>query len=171
MKTIKDIAIIALITAFAASLFTGLRLMKEDSVPYYDTITWVDTIPYYKPIPKDSLVIRYITEKLPSADETDDEYATDSIYTDSSSVIIPITQKKYTDDSTYIAYVSGYKPSLDSILILLSRETVVTTTPCPIVQEKRWSVGVHVGYGITMSTMPQFAPYIGIGLSYKLFNF
>ena len=82
----------------------------------YDTIPWFDTIPYYLPVPKDSVVIRYVTATLPAAhdsvpadDDPDEAMAGDSVR-----VEIPITQKVYST-SDYTAYVSGYRASLDSI--------------------------------------------------------
>lgn len=55
----------------------------------------------------------------------------------------------------YEAYISGYQPRLDSITIF------------PIIKKpQRWSLGIHAGYGITPSGTQ---PYIGIGISYRLF--
>lgn len=170
MNRVKDIAIILLIAAFIVSLCIHTPSRTGECSTYRDTIT--DTIPYYLPVPKDSLVIRYVTERLPNAENDDKEDnfpITDTIIADSSDVVIPITQKIYTDDSTYIAYVSGYQAALDSFMFLCNKEII--TKPCPAPKERKWSVGVQVGYGITMTTTPQFTPYIGVGLSYKLFNF
>ena len=87
--------------------------------------------------------------------------------TDSTDVVIPITQKVY-EDSTYTAYVSGYRANLDSLIIYPKYEVVnITSHPKP----KRWSVGLQVGYGMTMKGTPQFVPYVGVGISYNLFSF
>lgn len=84
---------------------------------------------------------------------------------DSATVEIPITQKVYRD-SSYTAYVSGFRPNLDSIMIYAPVRTVrIKDKP------KRWGIGVQVGYGVTVTKQPQFAPYIGIGVSYNLWNF
>ena len=78
---------------------------KSETV--YDTVPWFDTIPYYLPVPKDSVVIRYVTATLPAAhdsvpadDDPDEAMAGDSVR-----VEIPITQKVYST-SDYTAYVS-----------------------------------------------------------------
>ena len=173
MNRVKDIAIILLIVAFIVSLCIHTPSRTGECSSYRDTIT--DTIPYYLPVPKDSLVIRYVTERLPNAEKEDKEDKednfpiTDTVIADSSDVVIPITQKIYTDDSTYIAYVSGYQPALDSFMFL--RKNITTTHICPTPKERKWSVGIQVGYGVTVNKTPQFTPYIGIGLSYKIFNF
>jgi len=42
----------------------------------------------------------------------------------------------------------------------------------PIYEPKRWGIGVQIGYGINhIDNKFQTSPYIGIGVSYNLFNF
>lgn len=146
-------------------------------------VTLVDTIPYLHPVPMDSVVVRYETERLPHVKETGnsltqgDAHVKDtslsltrpmhSICTDSVSVKIPITQKRYAD-STYTAWVSGYHPTLDSIFVY-PRHEVMTITNTIRQKPKRWGVGLNVGYGITPKHGMQ--PYIGIGIQYNLFSF
>lgn len=144
-------------------------------------VTVYDTIPFIKPKPKDSVDIKSITERLPIADKEinfpikdttnhfkdTSEMVTDSNPLDSIAVEIPITQKVY-EDSTYKAYVSGYKPSLDSIFVYPSKEVqTIKIKPKP----KRWGIGVQVGYGLTLQPQPSLAPYVGVGISYNIFNF
>ena len=158
--------------ALIASYNIGAQLRPQAKhKTHTDTITIFDTIQYYMPVTKDSTIIKYITIKPPDInDETYSLPTTDNvIQSDSSSIIIPITQKVYTDNSTYTAFVSGYMVSLDSLLF--TRRTEINTAPCLSQKDKRWSVGIHAGYGITMSSIPQFTPYIGVGLTYKLFSF
>ena len=84
---------------------------------------------------------------------------------DSVTVQIPITQRVYETDR-YRAVVSGYQPSLDDLLIYQPTQVVrIKDKP------KRWGIGVQVGYGMTVKGTPQFAPYIGVGVSYNLFTF
>lgn len=179
MKYIKDISMILLISALIIFLGSMGRYFVAKSAEHEtarDTITFTlyDTVPFYKPIPKDSLVIRYITEKLPNVSDKEDcfpiidDKSCDRC--DSSNVAIPITQQTYTDDSTYIAWVSGYNAALDSFMFI--RKTKIISTPSPAQpKERKWHVGIQVGYGVTVKNTPQFTPYIGVGLSYKLFGF
>ena len=127
-----------------------------------------DTITYSRPILKDSVVVRYVTELLPAKEkhEGGDVGKTEPPH-DSVEVEIPITQKVY-EDSLYTAYVSGYRPQLDSLVLYTSKEQI--TVSKHRTKENRWSVGLQAGYGITLKGTPQFAPYIGIGVSYNLFN-
>lgn len=198
-KQIKNIIAVLLVAAFIASLYLNVRfcMMRREGIAVSDTtrVTIFDTIPYPMPVPKDSLVIRYITEKLPVSTETENfstknndfstgngniaqenitgngNISSDNI-PDSIAVDIPITQKVY-EDSLYRAYVSGYRPSLDS-LIIFPRHDITTVTngyTYPKSRQKRWGIGIHVGYGMTMSRTPQFTPYIGFGISYNLITF
>ena len=127
------------------------------SVVHSDTVKVIDTVIYYKPVPRDSIVIRHVTEKLP-------------VTPDSVEVKIPITQKKYESDN-YTAYVSGYNPTLDSLLIKLPRTVIKEEVQTFKSVRKKWSVGVQVGYGVTVNKAPQFTPYIGVGVTYNLFSF
>lgn len=144
---------------------------------FTDTLTVIDTIPYYKPVPRDSVVIRYITETLPAVSPHEDrptgqgqnseqsdstEVTVPSVPDDSVKVQIPITQKRYETDR-YRAYVSGYRPSLDSLFIFPERQVVrIREKP------RRWHVGVQAGYGVTPAG---FQPYIGVGVSYDFLSF
>ena len=198
-KQIKNIIAVLLVAAFIASLYLNVRfcMMRREGIAVSDTtrVTIFDTIPYPMPVPKDSLVIRYITEKLPVSTETENFSTKNSDFStgngniaqenitgngnissenipDSVAVEIPITQKVY-EDSLYRAYVSGYRPSLDS-LIIFPRHDITTVTngyTYPKSRQKRWGIGIHVGYGMTMSRTPQFTPYIGFGISYNLITF
>lgn len=163
-----------LVFLLIASLVVNVLLWKQTQVTEERREIFIDTIPYRQPVPVDSIVLRYVTEKLPLADNTTvtvDTVSTDTLVAETNSatkdsveVIIPITQKVY-EDSTYRAYVSGYHPALDSIKILRRNEVVYIRSPT---KPKRWGIGIQVGYGITSK---RAEPYIGIGISYDLFTF
>lgn len=125
-------------------------------------VTVVDTVPYVKPLARDSVVVRYVTKKLPIAHDT-----VHPICIDSAGVNIPLTQKQYCD-STYTAWVSGYEPSLDSIRVYKKREVVMVSK---IIKEppNRFVISLNIGYGLTPYNGLQ--PYIGVGVGYKLFSF
>lgn len=224
MERIKNIALFLFLAVFVASLFLNVRHYAGGTAePYRDTVrtTFVDTIPYYKPVPKEEKPLGNITAKLPvsvpklpenvqklpesgknlqdsvlnlaapnhlTLDQssklvgtrlTDDfgksvpddhfEDMDEKVTPDSADVVVPITQTIY-EDSTYTAYVSGYNASLDSLIFRMPRE-VTTITNTHYQKPKRWSIGIQVGYGMTLKGTPQFAPYVGIGVSYNLFSF
>ncbi len=148
-------------------------------------ITFYDTIMHFQPVPRDSIVVRYITERLPVSKgeistsegqgilkptEIGRLSISDSAYfanQDSIDVAIPITQKIY-EDSLYRAVVSGYRPRLDEISVYPRREAITITERA---KPKRWGVGVQVGYGITIGNTPRPSAYIGIGVQYNIFSF
>lgn len=201
MERLKNIALLLFLVVFVASLLLNVHHYTGGTAePYRDTIktTFVDTIPYYKPVPKEEKPLGNITAKLPvsvpklpesvqkfpesdkklqdsvqnfgkSVPEDHFEDMGEKVTPDSAEVIVPITQTVY-EDSTYTAYVSGYRASLDSLIFRMPRE-VTTITNTHYQKPKRWSVGIQVGYGMTLKGTPQFAPYVGIGVSYNLFSF
>ncbi len=176
MEKAKNITLAVLMLLLACSiLFNVHQYVGTGNRTYRDTVrvTWTDTIPYYKPVPKDSTVIRYITEVLPVVPDTynnggenipDSCNNEDIFISDSVKVSIPITSKVY-EDSTYRAYVSGYHANLDSIFIFPEREVITITQKEKI---KRWGIGIQTGYGFGKNGA---GPYIGIGISYNLFRF
>ena len=201
MEKVKNIALLLFLAVFVASLCLNVHhcTMREQE-PYRDTIrtTFVDTIPYYKPVPKEEKPLGNITAKFPvsvpklpenvqkfhesgknlqesvqnfgkSVPDDHFEDMGEKVTPDSADVVVPITQTVY-ENSTYTAYVSGYRASLDSLILRMPREvTTITNTHCQ--KPKRWSIGIQVGYGMTLKGTPQFAPYVGIGVSYNLFSF
>lgn len=80
-------------------------------------------------------------------------------------------QQRHYKGENYEAWVSGYHPALDSILVFpetryITKEVKVQRKPT------RWGIGIQAGYGISLPDgRPQAAPYIGIGISYNLIRF
>lgn len=83
---------------------------------------------------------------------------------------LDVVQRKYTDDSTYTAYVSGLKygtyPRLDSII---TKRRIIERTVTNTIRGKqsRWHVGVTAGYGYGFRSRT-LEPFIGIGLQYSI---
>lgn len=167
--------IIILAILLLASVLANVMLLNRagPEEPGERVTTTYDTIPFPQPIPVDSLVLRYVTEKLPTADQPSSPMASVEIIVDSMvcqapndsvDVVIPITQKVY-EDSTFRAYVSGYNPALDSIQIFQRKETIYIRSPT---KNKRWGIGIQAGCGLTPHSVQ---PYIGIGISYNFLLF
>lgn len=71
------------------------------------------------------------------------------------------------EDSLYRAWVSGYRPRLDSIEVYprtVSRTVTNDIYHTIVPKKKRWGLGVQAGYGYPGGI------YIGIGCSYNLFQ-
>lgn len=123
-----------------------------------------DTIPYHVPVPRDSVVKRYVTATLPKGGITPSDSAhnsalsVDSIEADSCTVLLPISQYTF-KDSTYKALVSGYGVTLDYIETY-NKTVYIREKP------KKWGFGVQVGVGWN----GKVEPYVGVGVSYDLFR-
>ena len=146
--------------------FTGGWRASQSSPPINDTViftdTVIDTIEYPLPVPVDSVVLRYVTVKLPVIDTASTKEAEDDTgEPDSAYVEIPIQQKEY-QDSSYHAWVSGYNVSLDSLKVFRS---TVTETQYIYTPPKRWGLGIQVGIGFTGK---RIEPFVGIGVSCNL---
>lgn len=191
MSRLKDIITIVIMLAVPISLvglwvwmWSWLPDGNSDNEVSADTLRVVvyDTIPYFLPVPKEEKPLGNITAKLPvsvpklpesvqkfpetplilqdSVGNFSKSVSTDD-FPDSVDVEIPITQKVY-EDSTYRAYVSGYRASLDSLLLFPQRE-VVTITAKP----KRWTIGVQMGMAVVYDGQWRVGPGVMIGLSYR----
>lgn len=85
------------------------------------------------------------------------------------SVEVEITQKVYSDDSTYTAYVSGVNPNLDSIFVKQKEVThsILETRTLQVKKFRRWNVGLIGGYGYGFKSK-NLEPFIGVGITISL---
>ena len=84
-------------------------------------------------------------------------------------VHLPIEQRQYSDPR-YTAWVSGYRPQLDSIHIY-QRTEYITKEIKMVTKPQRWGLGLQAGYGVSLHNGQLFpAPYIGVGLSYSIIS-
>jgi len=101
----------------------------------------------------------------PATELEPDTVATVSIIGDSATVKLPVEQKVY-EDSLYTAYVSGYRPRLDSIMLRMPH-TYTTITKTVSKPSRRWAVGptVGAGYGIVGK---RFDVYAGVSVTWNI---
>lgn len=171
-ENIKSAVLVGVFLLLQVLILLGMFLCGRRSVnsgatsTLCDTIRYVDTVKFYKPTPKQVLLTRYETVRLPVAEfgREDNFMTNDTIQADSISVVVPITQSIY-QDSTYTAWISGYHTSLDSIYIANQREVITISQSKP---PNRWHLGVSAGYGLTPKGIQ---PWVGIGLTYSIVDF
>ena len=126
-----------------------------------DTLFVYDTIFIEKPVINKVEIIDTLRLPVPI---TDTLMLHDTVF-----VHLPIEQRQYSDPR-YTAWVSGYRPQLDSILIY-QRTEYITKEIKTVTKPKRWGIGLQVGYGVSLHNgQIHPAPYIGVGLSYSLIN-
>ncbi len=171
---IMDWVKLLLLLATCVYLAQCLKQCSQSSPvqPTERTVTVYDTIPYYYPVARDSVVVSYVARRLPTNDDKsptprqkDDAIAREKGSGDSADVIIPIAQKEY-QDSTYHLWISGYAASLDSIHTYTRHD--YTTVRLPTAKPKRWHLGITAGFAVTPKGMQ---PYIGAGITYSFKSF
>lgn len=172
----KNIILIALLaTALTmGGFFLGYRHAMKRAMPE----TRIDTVFVKKPVASDSGIIRWDTIYISSPTQEGElkkggvlnPFRPDSAHlvceaskAEVPSVVLPITQKVY-KDSSYTAWVSGYKPQLDSIEVYNKFTSNTVAKPLP-----KWSLGVGVGYGYGIQSR-SLEPFIGITLTYRLWS-
>ena len=162
--------IIACLVCWAAVLVLighWMRGMKPQVVERIDTVIVTDTLRVIEPVEVETerLVTRWRVKavRVDATDEPDGSTGASLPSTDSVEVELPITQKVY-GDSTYRAWVSGYRPSLDSIEVYRKTITIERTL---VQKPKRWSIGMTGGYGYgLLHGRPDV--FVGVGVSYRL---
>ena len=124
-----------------------------------DTLFVYDTIFVEKPVIKKVETIDTLRLPVPITDTL--------MLHDTVLVHLPIEQRQYSDPR-YTAWVSGYRPQLDSIQIY-QRSGDITKEVNAITKSKRWGIGLQAGYGVSFSNKQiKATPYIGIGISYNI---
>ena len=170
MATTKQAKILAaLLAASVAINVAQCSRSAQKAGTEADTVTVVrtDTVHIANPGEADTvLAVRTDTVRLPIVHGT---MLRDTVLiskADTVRVAVPITQAHYAD-SAYEAWVSGYRPRLDSIRLFNStvERTVTNTVYRDRPDSRRWSVSLQAGYGIT----PKGAqPYVGVGVGWSV---
>lgn len=159
MRKFTTYLLIAVI-ALALGVLIGRRNApnKPESTIIRDTVTRT----VYETIVRERPVYRYF-------------YIHDTVRTwfttvehDSVLVEVPIERKAYAEDSLYYISISGWKPSLDT-LILWPKETTITITNTVKTPAPRWSFGVTAGPSVLATPSGQVHAGLGasLGLTYR----
>lgn len=158
-----------LLIALALGFILGRGKKGEERVKERirtEVVTKYDTIKAAAPEPVHDTIVKWQEARVPKEHLRD---CTKMVKcTDSVNVTLPITQRVYRD-SSYTAWVSGYKPSLDSIhtynkMVYTTRTIERTITKPP----RKWGIGINAGYGYGINSK-LFEPYIGVGVTYVIF--
>ena len=167
-------AAILLLAGFAMAVFlgysNGLRRgyykakQEYENVVQTDTV-WLkpDTIRIDRPVP----VAKWLkpdTVFLPVPVQPKDsvpEQKPDTVY-------VPIPRETtYYAGNEYEAWVTGFKANLDSVHVF--QKTAVVEKKVPVYVNKKWGIGLQAG--VTYQKETKVTPYVGVGVSYNLFNF
>lgn len=163
MKT-KNIIILSaclLIAGIVAGWFVRKGVSERDTqetVVLLDTLVVRDTVRERYPV----YIERTVTDTMLVA-LTDTMTVSDTVY-----VRLPREQRIYRD-TNYAVWLSGFRPSLDSIEVYPSTRYITKTV---YRDSRKWGIGIQSGYGIGLNGgKVTGVPYIGIGISYDLIRF
>ena len=137
------------------------EVIKTDTTTIHDTL-WKDTTIYEKQLVPKKIV----------------EIKRDTIYGDTLELVTESKEYEKSlisgkDTADLKVYVSGIKPSLDSLEMRLKTHTEVNTVEITkYVQKKktfkdRFHLGLQVGYGLGLQSR-KFDSYVGFGVSFDL---
>jgi len=132
---------------------TGRKPPETIEIVKVDTTVVFDTIVRERPVFVESYIDRWDTVEVTT------------IQHDTVVAEIPIERKVYQEDSLYLAVVSGYHPSLDS-LVVWPKTTTITIDRIQKIQPPKWSFGVTAGPSALVT--PNGKIYGGLGASVGL---
>lgn len=145
----------------SVALNVGLLTRKVETVTRIERDTiWCDSI-IREPVATDSVKKETVYIRVPV------EITRRDTVHDSIEVPVPIIQKRY-EDSLYTAWVSGFRPRLDSISLHLPE---ITTTITQTIREPspRITFGIQMGAGLgVINRQPDV--YVGLGVQYNIFR-
>lgn len=149
MKALPWILVVLLVVACVAAWFRPPELLPPEirTETKVKTVVKVDTVLISTPMAP--LLVFQLTDTIRIGDT------------------VVQREQAYYEDSLYRAWVSGYRPRLDSLMVF--PRTVYQTVTNDIYhtikpEKKRWGLGLQAGYGY-----PDGA-YVGVGVSYNLFS-
>ncbi|HIZ86599.1 MAG TPA: hypothetical protein IAC03_00335 [Candidatus Coprenecus pullistercoris] len=125
-----------------------------------DTLIIVDTVTERYPVPIKETVTDTVLVAV-----RDTVMLRDTAY-----IVLGMTQRYYRGPG-YEAWVSGYRPRLDSCRVFPSTVYINSSTVSrePV---RRWGLGIQAGYGMGLSDGQVKAfPYIGVGISWNFIRF
>lgn len=160
MKGVFWVLLALLAVSVAANVWQCREMRAAKDGCYTDTVRVTDTVVVREPQVRESVVVRTEYRWLRRVDTVFAAMhgcGADTVR-DTVLVEIPIVQKVY-EDSDYTAWVSGYRPKLDSIRVY-RHETIMRE------RSRRWGIGIQAGYGLTPKSL---SPYIGLGIQYRLY--
>lgn len=164
-RFIKTLFIVLFVLLFISFGFNLYYVVKDKDVEIKEkitTVTKIDTIMDTVLVVKKEKVIKVIRDTLVNVEFIRDTVDTAKVVAD-----IPIVQKEYSDDSTYTAWVSGYRPSLDSISIYRKNTSTNKETVIKKKDIHRFGIGPVVYGGYNFGTK-KLDYGIGIGVSYQI---
>ena len=159
LKALLGLLLIAAV-AFLLGLGYGRRTARIEPettiIERVDSVTVHDTITRYKPV----FVASHIHDTVRT-------YFT-TVRHDTVEAVVPIEVRVYAEDSLYRAVVSGWRPSLDS-LVLFPKTTTITIREKVKTPPPKLSLGVTAGPSALVTPQGKIHAGLGatVGLQYR----
>lgn len=147
--------LLALVVVWAAIGFVFGRYARTRAHETHESVR-VDTLYHYDTIVKNKTIyiskeeIRRDTVRLVTTER------------DTVRVEVPIERKVYAEDSLYRAVVTGYRASLDT-LVIWPKTTTITIDRTKTIPAPRWSLGVAAGPSALVT--PAGKVHAGVGIT------
>ena len=154
--------LIAVMTIQFVQIHKLIKQTRTDIVEIHDTIVKTHTDSFFIQSP---IVYKVDTLKVHT-----EQVWSPQIH-DTVQVELPYISKEYRD-STYEAYVSGYKDvNLDSIRVFQHNKIVQINNQIERIKykNKHWHIGPSVGVGYDFKNN-RVAPYLGVSVQYSIFS-
>lgn len=144
----------------ASALFRQCGRNTGNIVSETDTVTVTDTVTERYPVP-----IRETVTDTMLVVVRDTVMLRDTAY-----IVLGMTQRYYSGPD-WEAWISGYRPRLDSIRVF-PRTVYINSSTVSREPVRRWGIGIQAGYGIELSGGQVKAfPYVGVGISWNFLRF
>lgn len=170
MKKTFWILVAVLVVSITINVWQWKNQPEAETKVEHDTV-WKDTTitPPQPTEQKETGEAIYVKVPIPPTPQPKDTTGTVEVPTgqDSATIALPVEQKRY-DDSLYTAWVSGFRPRLDSIRLHFPDIThTITNTVYAEPPRLTWGIQIGAGYGI-VNRKPDV--YIGVGLQYNIWR-
>lgn len=153
------VIIVALALSFVAGQRDALNRLVLPQEPKVDTLLIRDTIKSNDPVSVTKTKIDSIPYPVPVRDTL---WKTDTVWLQKEQVMW--------QDSLSRVYASGVSVEIDSVLHFVSTKVISKERDVMVKVKPKWSIGVHVGYGVYIGDRVSAAPYVGVGITRNVFS-
>ena len=161
----KTVSFVIVFVAVCIGILIGW-LCRGNHAPDINVVTKTDTLTI-----RDTITERYPIYVTRTKTDTMLVQIRDTVTVHDTSYVVLDREQKHYRNEDYEAWVSGYRPALDSIYVF-PETRYVTETVQVTRKPTRWGIGIQGGYGVALPDgRPQLAPYVGVGISYNFVEF
>lgn len=151
--------VVAVVLSFVAGQRHALNRLVLPQEERVDTLVVYETKLVEKPV----FVEKKVIEKVP-VPVSDTIIVHDTIY------VYMNREQVHWQDSMSDVYASGYDVQVDSVRHNIQTQVITKERDVIVKVKPKWSIGVHVGYGVYIGDRVSAAPYVGVGITRNVFS-